>query len=350
MANTDQIGNPTFLDHAARLAAGQTCLDAALQVYLPHGFSVTCCCDPDHIGVGRTHGKHCTSPGKSPMHAWKSFQGRLPLADEVRRRWQGYPIGNIGTILGQVSGLVRIDVDGPPGETTLQTWSRGDLPPTWEFRSSPSGRGLLYRWPQGQPCHTVKASADGQHNELRLMGDGAQTVLPPSRHSSGSLYTWVPGHGPADLPLALAPTWLVTRMQVTPTVPRPAVPPTAAPDLSYAQELLRFIPNTGSYDDWIRIGMALHHTGADWGLPLWDGWSQQCLAKYHVEDQARHWESFSQTGPQGKDPVTFGSLVHLAWQGGYRPQLDARPVYQRGRVYPSIFAGPMVQETPPWLQ
>ena len=342
--------SPT-LDHAARLAAGQACLDAALQVYLPHGFSVLCDCDPEHIGVGREHGKHCTTPGKAPMHAWKELQTRLPSADEVRRHWQAYPIGNVGAVLGQVSGLVRIDVDGAPGEATLQDWSQGALPPTWEFCSSAAGRGLLYRWPQDQPCQTVtKASPDGQHTELRLMGNGSQTVLPPSRHASGSVYAWVPGHGPADVPLAPAPRWVISRMRVEPRPPRPAGTALDTPDLAYARELLRFIPNTGSYADWIRIGMALHHTGADWGLALWDAWSQQCPAKYHVDDQARHWESFSQTGPQGKDPVSFGTIAHLAWQGGYRPQLDTRPYFQRGRVHRSVFAGPMVQEVPPWLR
>jgi hypothetical protein len=38
-------------DHAQRLAAGRACLEVARQVYLPEGFSVTCCCDPDHVGV-----------------------------------------------------------------------------------------------------------------------------------------------------------------------------------------------------------------------------------------------------------------------------------------------------------
>jgi len=338
-------------DHERRLAAGYACLEAALQVYLPQGFSITCCCDPDHVSVGRKHGKECDAPGKSPMHAWKALQTAPPTAGQVRGWWQTYPLGNVGCVLGQVSGLVRVDVDGDPGEAALHDWSQGDLPPTWEFHSSAGGRGLLYLWPQDQPCHTViKSSPDGEHTELRLMGNGSQTVLPPSRHVSGSVYAWIPGHGPDDLPLAPAPSWVISRMQVQPRPPRPTVTDQGAPDLTYARELLRFIPNTGSYDDWIRIGMALHHTGADWGLALWDAWSQQCPAKYHVDDQDSHWESFSQSGPQGKDPVTFGTLVHLAWQGGYRPQLDTRPYYQQGRTRPSIFAGPMVQEVQPWLR
>ena len=130
--------------HASRLAAGQACLDAALHIYLPLGFAVTCCCDPEHIAVGPKHAKDCDSPGKAPMHAWKALQTQLPTADEVRRWWHDFPYGNVGVVLGQVSGIVRVDVDSAEGEALLTQWSAGDLPPTWVFRSSMAGRGLLY--------------------------------------------------------------------------------------------------------------------------------------------------------------------------------------------------------------
>ena len=183
---------PTQTDYERRLAAGRACLEAALQTYLPAGLSITCCCDPDHVAVGRKHGKECASPGKAPVHPWKKLQEQLPTAPQVERQWERYPIGNVGCVLGQASGLVRVDVDGQGGEAALQEWSEGDLPATWEFRSSAAGRGLLYRWPREQPCQTVtQSSPDGAHVELRLQGNGAQTVLPPSRHPSGTLYTWV---------------------------------------------------------------------------------------------------------------------------------------------------------------
>jgi Bifunctional DNA primase/polymerase, N-terminal len=82
------------------------------------------------------------------MHAWKALQNQPPTADEVRRWWHDFPYGNVGVVLGQVSGLVRVDVDGPEGERLFSEWSAGDLPPTWTFRSSPEGRGLLYAWPR----------------------------------------------------------------------------------------------------------------------------------------------------------------------------------------------------------
>ena len=191
----------THTAHDLRLASGRTCLEAALQ-YLALGFSVTCCCDPEHIGVGKDHGKTCDSPGKSPMHKWKDLQSRLPSAEEVQRQWHLFPYGNVGVVLGQISGLIRVDVDGAAGEALMQTWSQGEILPTWEFRSSATGRGLLYAWPRDLPCTSTTKASPGDHQELRLMGNGSQTVLPPSRHPSGARYTWTPGHSPQDSALS----------------------------------------------------------------------------------------------------------------------------------------------------
>ena len=187
----------SFLSHEARLVAGRACLNAALQ-YLTQGLSVLCCCNPDHIGVGRDHGQRCDSPGKAPMGRWKEFQTRLPTETEIHTKWREFSYSNVGCVLGQVSGLVRIDVDGPEGETLLAQWSAGDLPATWIFRSSPTGHGLLYAWPKDLPCRSTAQVSPGDHKELRLMGNGSQTILPPSRHPRGSVYTWDPGHSPQD--------------------------------------------------------------------------------------------------------------------------------------------------------
>lgn len=204
------------LDHEERLAAGQACLGAALE-YLSLALAVTCCCDPGHVGVGREHGKRCTSPGKSPIHPWKVFQSRLPTQAEVLQYWKNYPIGNVGTVLGQVSGAVRVDVDGGAGYATLCEWSLQDLPDTWEFTSGTGGRGWLYGWPRELPCATTSQRLPGAHEECRLMANGSQTILPPSRHPSGGHYIWVDGHGPHDRPLAPAPRWLIARLRADTT-------------------------------------------------------------------------------------------------------------------------------------
>jgi hypothetical protein len=307
---------PTAADHDGRLAAGQACLHAALDIYLPLGLSVTCCCDPGHVGVGKKHARQCNTPGKSPVHTWKGLQERLPTPEEVRRWWHDFPVGNVGCVLGQVSGLVRVDVDGPEGEKLLMEWSAGDLPQTWTFRSSPSGRGLLYRWPREVSCKSTAMTKPGAHRELRLMGNGSQTVLPPSRHASGMLYTWEPGLSPDDLPLTPAPRWLVERLRQEPrrNHQRPEPGTHEAPEFARVASALAAIPNDDAdYDAWLFLGMALHSTRATWARGLWDGWSQQS-GKYNEAKQDKSWQSFKADGT-----VTIASLFQRAQGHGWRP-------------------------------
>lgn len=327
-------------DHNARLAAGQACLAAALHVYLPRGLSITCCCDPDHIGVGDKHGKTCDSPGKMPMHTWKHLQERLPIPEEVHAAWRRYPYGNVGAVLGQISGLVRVDVDSEAGEVLLQQWSAGDLPPTWTFRSSPNGRGVLYGWPREVPCKTTAHQTKAKHEELRLMANGSQTILPPSRHPSGSLYTWEPGHSPDDIPLAPAPAWLVERLRQEPR--QKTSGQTAAthepPEYARVASALAAIPNEdAAYDDWLTLGMALHSTGEAWARGVWDDWSQQS-GKYDEGKQEKTWASFTPDGP-----TQLGSMFHMAKAQGWSP--PPATLHVNGTP-PQSGAGPATNGTP----
>ena len=70
-------------------------------------------------------------------------------------------------------------------------------------------------------------------------------------------------------------------------------------------------PDCG-YDQWIRIGMAVHHSTGGTGFELWDGWSAKG-AKYDGDRMESHWHSFGRSA----NPVTLGTLVHHAEQGGW---------------------------------
>jgi hypothetical protein len=89
------------------------------------------------------------------------------------------------------------------------------LPPTLEF-SSGKGRRLLYRVPPGVRLKPTPrpGGLEVESGELRLLGLGSQTVMPPSRHkASWRCYAWKPGHGPDEIEPALAPAWVVELMR-----------------------------------------------------------------------------------------------------------------------------------------
>jgi hypothetical protein len=193
--------------------------DAAVR-YAGLGLSVLPCCNYQHVGSGLLHARSCTSPGKRPYiptkpeaarGEWKEFQDRRATAEEVAGWYERDPRLNVGCALGSVSALVGIDIDALDGEELLAVLSQGELPETWEFRTGKDcGRRLLYRLPDGARVPTQSFKRPGSGAEiLKIMSDGSQTVMPPSAHPSGAVYAWVPGRAPEDIPVAVAPAWLL---------------------------------------------------------------------------------------------------------------------------------------------
>ncbi len=72
-------------------------------------------------------------------------------------------------------------------------------------------------------------------------------------------------------------------------------------------------PDVG-YEDWIRIGMGIHHEtyGSETGYEIWYTWSSQGT-KFKAKEMRSKWKSFSGGG------VTFGTLISLAKAHGYVP-------------------------------
>ena len=80
-----------------------------------------------------------------------------------------------------------------------------------------------------------------------------------------------------------------------------------------ARELLTHIPAWGcDYQEWVNVGMALHHEG----LPcsLWDEWSRDD-SRYHPGECESKWRGFG----HGSTLVTMGTLYHMAEEHGWRP-------------------------------
>ena len=82
-------------------------------------------------------------------------------------------------------------------------------------------------------------------------------------------------------------------------------------------ELLDYIdPAELDYQEWLGVGMALKDSGYD--VSVWEAWSARDAVRYHSGECERKWQSFN-----GSDkPVTAGSIVRLAIQGGFRPTPD----------------------------
>jgi hypothetical protein len=211
--------DPIEQDRAARLRDGAACRDAAL-AYLARGWAALALCSPGHIGIDRVARRHraeCTHEGKRPWVRWADYMKKLPTEAKIIHWWRDYPLGNVGVAFGPHSGILGVDVDGLAGLYRLETLSRGEVPRTLAFDTgSPDSFRLLFGWPAGIELRSTPEPGGmklGPGEELRLMGQRSQTVMPPSRHPSGRYYRWRPGQGPGEIELAPAPAWLIGLMR-----------------------------------------------------------------------------------------------------------------------------------------
>ena len=85
-----------------------------------------------------------------------------------------------------------------------------------------------------------------------------------------------------------------------------------------ARRLVAWAGDPANYDQWLTLGMALHHESAGWGddgaegLGLWDEWSAGSINYVGFEDLARRWEGFGRSVAGGARPVTMKYLIRAA--------------------------------------
>lgn len=87
------------------------------------------------------------------------------------------------------------------------------------------------------------------------------------------------------------------------------------------EELLSKLDANMSREDWIRVGMALHHEteGDDTGFDLWDDWSSAGATYPGTEGLRVQWESFARRDDTGRTSVTMASVIWMANGAAAKP-------------------------------
>jgi len=89
-------------------------------------------------------------------------------------------------------------------------------------------------------------------------------------------------------------------------------------------DALAYVTPDCGYDEWLRIGMALHAELGDGGLSVWDSWSARSAKYPGNREVAAHWRSFKSGGG-----VTIATLYGLAKDAGWKPPARERPTVRR---------------------
>lgn len=181
-------------------------------------------CPPDVLSAAQDYLRRGWSvvpqqtAAKKPLIRWKPYQQVRPSETDLMHWLQTWPEAGLAVILGPVSGLFVIDVDGTEAEAELQR-RLGSIPLVPKVLSGsrdPSRYHLYFRDP-GLP---TKAKATPWHPKLEFRGNRGIVIAPPSRHKSGHRYEWASGQGLDDLPLPEVPAMVLEALQPKSVQPR----------------------------------------------------------------------------------------------------------------------------------
>lgn len=145
-------------------------------------------------------------------------------------------------------------------------------------------------------------------------GKTVQDVLPPTIHpETGKPYTW--GYGDETfghwsnlppLPSAVLALWRAEMVSLPAGLPAVAQEAKGASTSEIARLLDAKDPNDCTYDEWLKVGMAIAHEtkNSAAGYALWVEWSARC-SKHDPAHMPVKWRSFH---TDATNPVTLGSL------------------------------------------
>lgn len=253
-----------------------------------------------------------------------------PFADAHRFYEHTFPdpTAGIGFVFSREQGVVFIDFDHClDAEGKVKPWAEPHLAP---FR----GKTFIERSLSGTGLHVLVlgsveraivgfippgASKELEehieiYNNLRFCAvtgdvfDSAPVTLTPMQAEVDAIVALVPsksdgdGSAPAD---GLSPQQLTEREE------------------EVRSALLLLDPDM-TYEEWLRIGMAVHHGLGSRGFALWDEWSSRG-SKYQKGECSERWETFQRSG------ITLGTLFHAANELGWKsplhtPERDFKPI------------------------
>ena len=173
---------------------------------------------------------------------------------------------------------------------------------------------------------------------LDFKSGAAFVVGPGSHHASGTRYEIAYG-SPEDIDDL--PVKLLEMLRVPERHRADLGGKTVDVNGAELAEMLSYVPNNNlDYDEWVKIGMAIHHATGGAAFDLWDRWSQQST-KYDDTSMQYKWHSFGRSA----NPVTLGTLVHYAERGGYIQPVTFTPDREFQFETPEEYLAPKAIDT-----
>lgn len=266
------------------------------------------------------------------MSGWQRYNKTRATPEEIAQ-WKTWEGCGIGVLLGELSGIVGLDLDNDIDN--LHADILKIVPDSPVKKKGAKGFTAFYKYNGDIPAKLSWNKAGERICEV--LSNGQQCLAPPSIHPAGMSYVWLgPRLGEADLPeLTLEHVKQINAL--FPEAARPAhvvvpfTPRTHDVDLPI-DDMLRYL-DAESYESWVQVGMSLKTEYGESGRSIFHTFSSQST-KYNPRDTDVKFNSFKRTDR------TIGSLIYEAKQGGYafppRQEVEAVEIVEGGNLRPII--------------
>ena len=258
-------------------------------------------------------GADCKVVGKHPWHT--TWASTTPYSDEHLATLER--LGVFDTGYGVLCrGLLVVDVDDMDDyarlvEVVPEVQGAGLIVTT-----GGGGRHLFFKAPANMPL--VTKLKDFPKIDFKSSGF---VVGAGSLHKSGKRYELVYGDVSDidDAPAALI-AMLHRPEKIRAEIDNNIID---IDDDSIADMVTALSPDCG-YDEWVKVGMAIHHATGGAGFALWDNWSRGGKKYRGIDETEYKWSSFGKSSTV----VTLATLWHFAVAAGWTPPVTFTPTIQ----------------------
>ena len=272
-------------------------------------------------------------PSKMPYYANGAVRTGQQGSEDDRRQLVDYEAAvaaskahradGLGFAFLPGDGLIGIDIDGALGEDSEQV--RKDR----ALRIIQACDSYTEFSPSGQGVHII---VKGQTETFKSNELGIEVFCGRQFFTmSGNPY---PGSKDSVEPISQDTLSKLrnTVKQTADQAPSRPIPQPPSNDRQKLESALVYIQPDCGYDDWIRVGLAIHAELGDQGLAIWDWWSARGSKYPGQREIETHWRSFK------PGAVTGGTLYRMAMDAGWTPP---RPrVVQTVQANPQFIAAP----------
>jgi hypothetical protein len=250
-----------------------------------------------------------------PFERWKKNLSRR----NIRRYSKKYPDHELAVLLGP--NTLVADADTPEGLIALYMLEKSlDLIPNLVVETA-RGEHHYFKLAPGTFAKSDAPKKTEHPDRFDIKTGNAIAIVPPSTGKRYGVNEAESADDLVEIDQAVVDAVFRHNGRDAPRQPpdepllRPDIPLDTSQLVTDLRYLLEHVDADSGYEDWVRVGMAIHHEtgGSDTGFAVFDAWSSKG-SKYpgHKELLAK-WQSFD--GYHGT-PVTLGTLRKLAADNG----------------------------------